>query len=112
MDNPFGLGSILPRPLLARSAPWEIERSARDSARGVLVYIYIYILVLKDIVYYLFIDCAAKPRFRHRAMSMNVAKQKSKCMIRKCSQTFHQNLCLVLWILRFFLFAKLRNSTF
>ena len=42
MDNPFGLGSILPRPLLARSEPWEIERSARDSARGVLVYIYIY----------------------------------------------------------------------
>ena len=29
--------------------------------------------------------CAAKPRSRHRAMRMNVAKQKSKCMIRKCT---------------------------
>ena len=28
--------------------------------------------------------CAAKPRSRHRAMSMNVAKQISKYMIRKC----------------------------
>ena len=45
MDNPVGLGSVLPRPLLARSAPWEIERSVRDSARGVLVYIYIYIYI-------------------------------------------------------------------
>ena len=30
------------------------------------------------------INCAAKPRSRHRVISMNVAKPKSKDMIRKC----------------------------
>ena len=32
----------------------------------------------------MYIACAAKPRSRHRAISMNVAKQQSKYMIRKC----------------------------
>ena len=44
--------------------------------------IYIYICI------YISLFCAAKPRSRHRAMRMNVAKQKSKYMRRKCI-TFH-----------------------
>ena len=32
-----------------------------------------------------YIECAAKPRSCHRAMSINVAKQTSKCMIIDCN---------------------------
>ena len=50
----------------------------------IYVYIYFYMYLYNHIYIYIYILRAARSRSRHRAISMNVAKHKSKSMIRKC----------------------------